>query len=119
MSQIHIDTNRIEELYQVLYEEKDSADAMINVLIRFKQNLEEQGFNQNSLHQVHYYLDTLINLFEILSSNIVTLQENATEISEQFTKTDQALAASLYGRTGGATSYKAYEVQQLQENNRI
>jgi len=114
MGQINIDMNRIEELYKVLYEEKGSADAMINSLVRFKENVEEQGFDKNSLHQVHYFTDTLINLMEVLSSNIVTLQNNATEISEQFTKTDQTLAAFHGKQSSHIKSYESFEKQQLQ-----
>ncbi|MEI3607178.1 hypothetical protein SPD48_15905 [Pseudogracilibacillus sp. SE30717A] len=115
MSKILIDMNRMEELYKVLYEEKGSADLMISTLIKFKENLEEQGIDRSSLGQVHYYTDTLINLMEILSKNITTLQDNATEIAEQFAQTDQTLAAYHGMPSSGITSYESYEVKQLQK----
>ncbi len=115
MSKILIDMNRMEELYKVLYEEKDSADLIISTLIKFKENLEEQGFDRSSLGQVHYYTDSLINVMEILSKNITILQDNATEIAEQFAQTDQALAAYHGMPSSGIMSYESYEVKQLQK----
>ncbi|WP_262421776.1 hypothetical protein [Bacillus aquiflavi] len=41
---------------------------MIGTLIQFKRNLEEQGFEHTSLAGIHHYVDSLINLMEVLAN---------------------------------------------------
>ncbi|GGB37215.1 hypothetical protein GCM10011409_13260 [Lentibacillus populi] len=110
MPEVKIDPDRIEELYATLYEEELSAEAMAQKLILFKRTLEEQGIDNSSLSGIHYYLDTLINLMEVLCSNITTLQDNATAIAEQFSNTDRNLAA-MYG--GTTESYRSYKYNRI------
>lgn len=110
MVEVKMDPDRIEELYATLYEEELSAEAMAQKLILFKRTLEEQGIDNSSLSGIHYYLDTLINLMEVLCSNIITLQDNATEIAEQFSNTDENLAA-MYG--GTTESYRSYKYSRI------
>src|SRR5699024_12212287 len=84
LSVIKINPDQINELYDTLFEERGSADVLLNSLILFKNTLEDQGFENSSLSQVHYYVDTLINLMEVLSGNMIALQENASEIASEF-----------------------------------
>src|SRR5690625_1214395 len=112
MSTIKIDTNKMEELYQVLYEEKDSAEAMIRILIQFKENIEEQEFDSNSLQQIHYFLDTIINSMELLSANVLSLQDMATKIATEFTWTD-AMLADPRRNTSPTNTYDTYERKQF------
>lgn len=115
MEEIKIDPDKIDELYQTLFEERNSAESMIQKLIQFKENLEEQGIDDNSLSSVHYYLDTLINLMEVLGSGIEVLQENATAIADQFSLTDKHLS-NMYGASSvTTTSYSTYEKDQLKK----
>jgi len=92
MSDIHVDIEGIEELYQFLHEEKDSINSLVNTLSQFKTILEAQRYDTNSLQQVFKFTDSLINVMEILSNNIVTLQTDATLMSEQFSEIDKMLA---------------------------
>ncbi|MBO1005990.1 hypothetical protein ACFSKI_02925 [Pseudogracilibacillus auburnensis] len=96
MSDIKIDFNTIEELYKVMSKEQNSVEEMMNVLTQFKETIREQQFESSSLEQVYLFLDSLISVMEILSSNMVTLQENAMKIAQEFSTTDQSLA-SMYG----------------------
>src|SRR5699024_12493704 len=91
LSVIKINPDQINELYDTLFSERSTADALTSSLISFKNTLEDQGFENSSLSQVHYYVDTLINLMEVLSGNMITLQENASEIASEFSDTDQTL----------------------------
>ena len=114
MSVIKINPDQINELYDTLFTERMSADALTNSLISFKNTLEDQGFENSSLSQVHYYVDTLINLMEVLSGNMIALQENASEIASQFSVTDQNLA-TIYNQGERANSYKQYESEKMNE----
>src|SRR5699024_1390510 len=114
LSVIKINPDQINELYDTLFTERMSADALTNSLISFKNTLEDQGFENRSLSQVHYYVDTLINFMEVLSGNIIPLQENASEIASQFSVTDQNLA-TIYNQGERAKSYKQYESEKMNE----
>jgi len=114
LSVIKINPDQINELYDTLFSERSTADALTNSLISFKNTLEDQGFENSSLSQVHYYVDTLINLMEVLSGNMITLQENASEIASEFSVTDQNLA-TIYNQGERAKSYKQYESEKLNE----
>lgn len=114
LSVIKINPDQINELYDTLFEERGSADALLNSLILFKNTLEDQGFENSSLSQVHYYVDTLINLMEVLSGNMIALQENASEIASEFSVTDENLAA-IYTQGESATSYKKYESEKMND----
>jgi len=114
LSVIKINPDQINELYDTLFEERGSADALLNSLILFKKTLEDQGFENSSLSQVHYYVDTLINLMEVLSGNMIALQENASEIASEFSVTDENLAA-IYTQGESATSYKKYESEKMND----
>lgn len=88
---------------------------MIGTLIQFKRNLEEQGFEHTSLAGIHHYVDSLINLMEVLANNIVTLQDNASEMATQFTNTDAELAAMYHTSISDTTSYQTYETKQMED----
>lgn len=68
MSEIKIDSNLINDLYETLFEEGTRAERMVTILVQFKQNIEEQGFNNTSLREIYDYVDSLIRLMEILSA---------------------------------------------------
>src|SRR5699024_2320503 len=114
LSVIKINPDQINELYDTLFEERGSADVLLNSLILFKNTLEDQGFENSSLSQVHYYVDTLINLMEVLSRKMIPLQENTTEVATSFSATDEDLAA-INTQRESSTSYRQYESEKMND----
>lgn len=116
MSEIKIDSNLINDLYETLFEEGTRAERMVTILVQFKQNIEEQGFNNTSLREIYDYVDSLIRLMEILSANIFTLQDNASEIAKQFSETDRDLSTMYEIQSNGTVqNYRSYEMNRLMD----
>lgn len=116
MSEIKIDSNLINDLYETLFEEGTRAERMVTMLVQFKQNIEEQGFNNTSLREIYDYVDSLIRLMEILSANIFTLQDNASEIAKQFSETDRDLSTMYEIQSNGTVqNYRSYEMNRLMD----
>lgn len=111
MTEIKIHPERMRELYSVLFDERENAEKMIRKLILFKECIKEQEFHRSSLSEVHFYVDSLINLMEVLCENVETLQNNATEIAEEFSWIDQQI--TNYTRNPNVLSYSKYEQEKL------